>query len=81
MAAELGMRGTTVLCVRKGGKVIIIADGQVTMGAQIVKPNVRKVRKLGEDGAVIAGFAGPPHRDLKRLTATWLSRVRTRVWG
>ena len=67
MAAESGMRGTTVLCVRKGGKVIIIADGQVTMGAQIVKPNVRKVRKLGDDGAVIAGFAGQPHCNLALL--------------
>lgn len=51
-----GMRGTTVLCVRKDDRVIIIADGQVTMGSQIIKPNVRKVRRLGE--SVIAGFAG-----------------------
>ena len=75
MAAELGMRGTTVLCVRKNGKVIIIADGQVTMGAQIVKPNVRKVRKLGEDGSVIAGFAGQSHCTLKCLTRGHLMPV------
>ena len=50
------MIGTTVLCVRKGPTVIIIADGQVTLGSEIVKPNVRKVRRIGED--VIGGFAG-----------------------
>eukprot|EP00897_Mesotaenium_endlicherianum_P010833 jgi/Mesen1/9779/ME000007S09838 len=54
--ASRAMRGTTVLCVRKGGKVVIIADGQVTLGSEIIKPNVKKVRRLGE--SVIAGFAG-----------------------
>lgn len=48
---------TTVLCVRKGDQVVIMADGQVTRGSEIVKPNVRKVRRLGE-GKVIGGFAG-----------------------
>lgn len=52
------MHGTTVLSVRKGKEVIIVADGQVTMGSQIVKPNVKKVRRLGDNGSVIAGFAG-----------------------
>ncbi|MCO5563625.1 hypothetical protein L7F22_017272 [Adiantum nelumboides] len=50
------MIGTTVLCVRKGPTVIIIADGQVTLGSEVVKPNVRKVRRIGEN--VIGGFAG-----------------------
>lgn len=50
------MLGTTVLCVRKDDKVIIIGDGQVTLGAEIIKPNVRKVRRLGAN--VIGGFAG-----------------------
>ena len=49
--------GTTILCVRKGGLVVVAGDGQVTMGAQIVKSNARKVRRLA-DGKVIAGFAG-----------------------
>eukprot|EP00850_Spirogloea_muscicola_P009768 SM000055S18302 [mRNA] locus=s55:656809:658987:+ [translate_table: standard] len=49
-------RGTTVLCVRKGGAVVVIADGQVTQGAEIIKPNVRKVRRISE--GVIGGFAG-----------------------
>eukprot|EP00884_Botryococcus_braunii_P015609 jgi/Botrbrau1/2731/Bobra.0164s0011.1 len=51
------MHGTTVLCVRRADKVIIMADGQVTRGSEVVKPNVRKVRRIG-DGSVIAGFAG-----------------------
>ena len=50
--------GTTVLCVRKGDQVVIIADGQCTAGGMVVKPNVRKVRKLGADGTKIGGFAG-----------------------
>ncbi|KAK9844015.1 hypothetical protein WJX81_001960 [Elliptochloris bilobata] len=50
-------RSTTVLCVRKGDEVVIMADGQVTKGSEIVKPNVRKVRKIG-DGKAIGGFAG-----------------------
>ena len=49
--------GTTILSVRKGGKVVVIGDGQVSMGNTIVKPNARKVRRIG-DGSIIAGFAG-----------------------
>jgi ATP-dependent HslUV protease subunit HslV len=49
-------RGTTVLCVRKDDQVVIMADGQVTQGSEIVKPNVRKVRRINDD--VIGGFAG-----------------------
>ena len=49
--------GTTILCVRKGGSVVVAGDGQVTMGNTIVKSNARKVRRLG-NGKVIAGFAG-----------------------
>ena len=48
---------TTILSVRKGGKVVIAGDGQVTMGATVVKANAKKVRRLGK-GDVIAGFAG-----------------------
>src|ERR1700761_7946187 len=48
---------TTILSVRKGGKVIVAGDGQVTMGATVVKANAKKVRRLGK-GDVIAGFAG-----------------------
>ena len=49
--------GTTILSVRKNGKVIIIGDGQVTAGQTVMKPNAKKVRRLG-DGSVIGGFAG-----------------------
>lgn len=49
--------GTTILSVRKDGKVVIAGDGQVSLGQTIIKANARKVRPLG-DGDVIAGFAG-----------------------
>ncbi len=49
--------GTTILCVRKGGKVVIAGDGQVSMGGTVVKGNATKIRRIG-DGAIIAGFAG-----------------------
>ena len=49
--------GTTILTVRKGGSVVIGGDGQVTIGQTIVKPNAKKVRRLGK-GDVIGGFAG-----------------------
>jgi ATP-dependent HslUV protease subunit HslV len=49
--------GTTILTVRKGGKVVVGGDGQVTLGQTVLKGNARKVRKLGK-GHVIAGFAG-----------------------
>ncbi|MGH6983909.1 MAG: ATP-dependent protease subunit HslV [Stellaceae bacterium] len=49
--------GTTILSVRKGGKVVIAGDGQVTMGATIVKSNAKKIRRLAGD-TVLAGFAG-----------------------
>ena len=50
-------RSTTILSVRKGGTVVVAGDGQVTLGQTIMKPNARKVRRLGK-GEVIAGFAG-----------------------
>src|SRR6478736_4259187 len=49
--------GTTILSVRKGGKVVIAGDGQVTLGQTVIKGNARKVRPLGV-GQVIGGFAG-----------------------
>jgi ATP-dependent HslUV protease subunit HslV len=51
-------RSTTILSVRKGGKVVVAGDGQVTLGATVMKANARKVRRLGKGGEVIAGFAG-----------------------
>ena len=54
---EKNWHGTTILSVRKENEVIIIGDGQVTLGNITLKPNAKKVRRLG-DGSVIAGFAG-----------------------
>ena len=50
-------RGTTIVSVRRNGRVAIAGDGQVSMGNSIMKGNARKVRKVA-DGRVIAGFAG-----------------------
>ncbi|WP_432770554.1 MAG: ATP-dependent protease subunit HslV [Sphingopyxis sp.] len=49
--------GTTILSARSADKVVIIGDGQVSMGQTVMKPNARKVRRL-HDGSVIGGFAG-----------------------
>lgn len=57
MSDAIKWHGTTILSVRKNGKVVIAGDGQVSMGQTVMKPNAKKVRRLG-DGAVIGGFAG-----------------------
>lgn len=54
----LEWHGTTIIGVKKGGKTVIAGDGQVSMGNTVMKPNARKVRRIGEGGKVIAGFAG-----------------------
>jgi ATP-dependent HslUV protease subunit HslV len=56
-ASPAPWHGTTIVAVRKGGQTVIAGDGQVSMGATVVKGNARKVRRLAE-GKVIAGFAG-----------------------
>jgi len=58
MSNELTMHATTIITVRKGGKVVIAGDGQVSLGQTIMKGNARKVRRIGKGGNVIAGFAG-----------------------
>lgn len=57
MSDEQSWHGTTILCVRKNGKVVLAGDGQVSAGATILKGNARKVRQLA-GGSVIVGFAG-----------------------
>ena len=57
MSDSIQWHGTTILSVRKNGKVIVIGDGQVSAGQTVMKPNAKKVRQLG-DGSVIGGFAG-----------------------
>ena len=54
----VGWHGTTILCVRHGGRVTMAGDGQVTMGQTVVKGNARKVRRIGAAGNVLTGFAG-----------------------
>ncbi|PWR22500.1 ATP-dependent protease subunit HslV [Zavarzinia aquatilis] len=49
--------GTTILSVRKGNKVVIAGDGQVSLGPTVIKGNARKVRRIG-NGKVMTGFAG-----------------------
>jgi ATP-dependent HslUV protease subunit HslV len=51
------LHGTTIIGVRRGGTTVIAGDGQVSMGNTVMKPNARKVRRIG-DGSVVAGFAG-----------------------
>ena len=50
--------GTTILGVKAGGRTVIAGDGQVSMGNTVMKPNAKKVRRLGADGSVIGGCAG-----------------------
>ena len=50
-------RGTTILCVRKNGKVAIAGDGQVTLGQTVLKHNAKKIRTM-YNNTVLAGFAG-----------------------
>ena len=51
------VRSTTILCVRRNGKVIMAGDGQVTLGQEVLKANAKKLRRLYND-KIIAGFAG-----------------------
>jgi ATP-dependent HslUV protease subunit HslV len=51
------MHATTILSVRKNGKVVIASDGQVSLGNTIMKSKAKKLRKIG-DGTILAGFAG-----------------------
>jgi ATP-dependent HslUV protease subunit HslV len=51
------MHGTTILCVRREGKVVMAGDGQVTLGENVVKHHAKKIRRLFND-KILAGFAG-----------------------
>ena len=52
------MHATTIVTVRKGNKVVIAGDGQVSLGPTVIKGNARKVRRIGKDQDIITGFAG-----------------------
>lgn len=51
------IRSTTILCVRKDGKVVMAGDGQVTLGSEVLKASAKKLRRL-YNGKIVAGFAG-----------------------
>jgi ATP-dependent HslUV protease, peptidase subunit HslV len=55
---QKGWRGTTILSIRKNGKVVVAGDGQVSLGQTVIKGNAKKVRRIGNGGNVIVGFAG-----------------------
>lgn len=55
--APASWKGTTILSVRKNGKVVIAGDGQVSLGSTVIKSTAKKIRHLA-DGSVIVGFAG-----------------------
>ncbi len=50
--------GTTIITVRKGDKVVVAGDGQVSIGDTVIKHSAKKVRRIGSGGAVLTGFAG-----------------------
>ncbi len=56
--ADSAIHATTVLTVRHQGGVVMAGDGQVSIGQTVLKHGARKVRRLGKDGRVLAGFAG-----------------------
>ncbi len=71
---KIDIRSTTVLAVRRNGKVAMAGDGQVTMGETVVKPNARKIRKI-YDGRILTGFAGAT-ADAFTLLEKFESRIK-----
>ena len=57
MSKKVKIRSTTILCVRRDGKVVMAGDGQVTQGSEVLKASAKKLRRL-YNGKIIAGFAG-----------------------
>ncbi|MGA3188104.1 MAG: ATP-dependent protease subunit HslV [Bryobacteraceae bacterium] len=57
MQKKVKIRSTTILCVRRDGKVVMAGDGQVTLGSEVLKASAKKLRRL-YNGKVVAGFAG-----------------------
>ena len=52
------IKSTTIIGIRRGSEIVIAGDGQASMGPTVIKSKVKKVRRLGKDQSVIAGFAG-----------------------
>ncbi|MCA1939868.1 MAG: ATP-dependent protease subunit HslV [Caenispirillum bisanense] len=56
--SDITWHGTTILSVRKNGRVVVAGDGQVSFGNTVMKANARKVRRIGPGGGILVGFAG-----------------------
>jgi ATP-dependent HslUV protease, peptidase subunit HslV len=56
--SKIMIRSTTILCIRRGKHVVMAGDGQVSLGDTVVKHSARKVRRIGKDNRILAGFAG-----------------------
>ena len=52
------IKSTTIIGIRKGNQVVIAGDGQASFGSTVMKANVKKIRRLGQDDSIISGFAG-----------------------
>jgi len=75
------IRSTTVLSVRRNGKVVLAGDGQVTLGESVIKHTAKKIRRLYND-KILAGFAGSTADAFtlfSRFEAKWSSITAT--WG
>ena len=72
------IRSTTILCVRRNGKVVIAGDGQVTMGQEVLKSSARKLRRLFNN-KIIAGFAGST-ADAFALFARFETKLGATQW-
>src|ERR1700761_9542722 len=70
------IRSTTILCVRRNGKVVLAGDGQVTMGSEVLKSGARKLRRL-YNGKIVSGFAGST-ADAFALFARFESKLEQR---
>src|SRR5215813_13957262 len=57
MSEKSRIRSTTILCIRRAGKVVMAGDGQVTLGQEVLKSSARKLRRLYNE-KILAGFAG-----------------------
>jgi len=69
-----GCRSTTVLCVRRGDSVVMAADGQVTLGASVMKHSAKKIRRLYQD-KVLAGFGGIDRRTRSRSSGRFETKL------
>ena len=52
------IKSTTIIGIRKDNQVVVAGDGQASFGNTVMKANVKKIRRLGQDNSVISGFAG-----------------------